>query len=60
MYLTEDDLRRAASFVGMAPREFERKYVYRTRRLLRLRVPREAQCHFLRDGGHARDVDEGF
>ena len=51
VYLTEDDLRRAANFVGMAPGEFERKYVYRTRRLLRLRVPREAQCHFLRDGG---------
>ena len=35
----------------MKPREFERRYVYRTRHLLRLRVPRQQQCHFLREGG---------
>ena len=51
VYLTEPDLVRAAAFVGMTPAEFERKYVYRTARRMRLRVPRDAQCYFLRDGG---------
>ena len=51
VYLTEADLVRAAAFVGMTAAAFERKYVYRTRRRLRFRVPREAQCSFLRDGG---------
>ena len=35
----------------MRPAEFERRYVYRTRHRLRLRVPREAQCYFLRGDG---------
>jgi Fe-S-cluster containining protein len=47
VYLTEQDLLRAAAFLGMSPEAFEGKYVYRTRRLLRLRVPRDAHCHFL-------------
>ncbi|PWU03638.1 MAG: zinc/iron-chelating domain-containing protein [Terriglobia bacterium] len=51
VYLTEDDLVRAASFLGMRPEEFERRYVYRTRNLRRLRTPREGRCHFLREGG---------
>jgi Fe-S-cluster containining protein len=51
VYLTVDDLNRIAEYVGMTARDFERRYVYRTRHLLRLRVPREQQCHFLRDGG---------
>jgi Fe-S-cluster containining protein len=51
VYLTEGDLQRMAEFLGMDAAAFERKYVYRTRHLLRLRVPREAQCHFLRAGG---------
>ncbi len=40
VYLTEDDLDRIAEYVGMTAREFERRYVYRTKHLLRLRVPR--------------------
>ena len=44
---------RAASFTGMSAKAFERKYVYRTRNRLRLRVPRGAHCHFLREGGCA-------
>ena len=32
----------------MSQAAFERKYVYRTKNLRRLRTPREAQCHFLR------------
>jgi Fe-S-cluster containining protein len=35
----------------MRPVDFERQYVYRTRHLLRLRMPRYTQCHFLREGG---------
>jgi len=53
VYLTEDDLKRAAKFVGMTPRAFETKYVYRTKRLLRFRKPHNSQCHFLMDGGCA-------
>lgn len=52
VYLTEQDLLRAARFLRMTPAEFERRYVYRTRHLLRLRKPRGKQCHFL-DGGCA-------
>jgi len=51
VYLTEGDLARAAKFLGMTAAMFERRYVYRTSRKIRLRVPREAQCHFLREGG---------
>ena len=43
VYLTEDDMVRAAAFLGITPEAFERKYVYRTRRLLRLRVPRPSR-----------------
>ncbi len=47
VYITEDDLRRIAAFLGMTEAEFEAKYVYRTSRQLRLRKPRGSQCHFL-------------
>ncbi|HEX4230583.1 MAG TPA: YkgJ family cysteine cluster protein [Bryobacteraceae bacterium] len=51
VYLTEDDLRHAAAFLGMTAVGFEAKYVVRFRHLLRLRKPRNAQCHFLLGGG---------
>jgi Fe-S-cluster containining protein len=51
VYLTETDVARAAEFLGMAPGVFERRYVYRTKNWRRLRVPRDSQCSFLRDGG---------
>ena len=51
VYLTEADLARIAQFLEMKPAEFERIYVYRTKHLLRLRMPRHTQCHFLRQGG---------
>jgi len=51
VYLTEADLERIAGYLGMTARQFERQHVYRTRHLLRLRVPRHSQCHFLREGG---------
>jgi uncharacterized protein len=51
VYLCESDLRNAAAFLGMEPAEFERKYVFRTRNRMRLRVPRDATCHFLTESG---------
>ena len=51
VYLTEGDLERAAGFLGMTAVDFEQRYVYRTRHLLRLRKPRNSQCHFLREFG---------
>jgi hypothetical protein len=51
VYLSEADLGRAAAFLGLSPREFERRYIYRTKHLLRLRKPRGAQCPFLGEDG---------
>lgn len=51
VYLTEADALRIAEYLGLSAALFEKRYCYRTRRQLRLRVPCEAQCHFLRDGG---------
>jgi Fe-S-cluster containining protein len=51
VYLSESDLRRAADFTGMSIEDFEKKYVYRTRHLIRLRKPAGSQCHFLLNGG---------
>ena len=51
MYLTERDIARAAAFLKLEPAEFERRYVFRTRNRTRLRVPRDATCYFLQDGG---------
>lgn len=51
VYLTEDDIRRLAAFLEMTVAAFERRYVFRTKNLRRLRVPRHAQCEFLKDGG---------
>ncbi len=51
VYITEQDLKNAARYLEMTPADFERKYVYRTRHLLRLRKPRDRQCHFLLQGG---------
>ncbi len=51
VYLTEADLTRIAKHLGMTRAAFERQYVYRTKRQIRLRVPRDVQCHFLLDGG---------
>jgi Fe-S-cluster containining protein len=51
VYLSEDDLLRAAQFLKMDAAEFERQYVYRTRNRLRLRKPPAKQCHFLLENG---------
>jgi len=51
VYLTEADLARIAAHLGMTSQEFETRYVYRTRNLLRLRTPRGTRCRFLREDG---------
>ncbi|HWB85172.1 MAG TPA: YkgJ family cysteine cluster protein [Bryobacteraceae bacterium] len=51
VYLTESDIARAAGFLGLPRAGFEKKYVYRTRNLRRLRVPRAAHCPFLEETG---------
>ena len=53
VYLTETDLKKAAKFLELSAGEFEGRYVYRTRHLLRLRKPRGSQCHFLQGNGCA-------
>jgi uncharacterized protein len=51
VYLTEEDLVRAASFVGMTVEAFEARYVIRFRKVLRLRRSALSECHFLTDEG---------
>ena len=51
VYITESDLTRIAAFLQLTAGEFERRFVYRTKHLLRLRMPRHSQCHFLREDG---------
>lgn len=53
VYLTEDDVSRAASFLGVTAEAFEKRYIYRTRNLRRLRIPRGGLCRFLRADGCA-------
>jgi Fe-S-cluster containining protein len=51
VYLTEEDLRRAAAAVSLRPGAFEKRFVYRTRNFLRLRKPRDSECRFLTEHG---------
>lgn len=51
VYLSEADVLRAAAYLHMKAAAFETKYVYRTRNLIRLRKPRDKQCHFLVENG---------
>ena len=51
VYLTEDDISRLAGFLKTTRVDFERRYVYRTKNLRRLRVPRHVQCTFLKADG---------
>jgi len=53
VYLTEENLIEAARYLRLSAAEFERRFVYRTRHLLRLRKPRGSQCHFLKEDGCA-------
>jgi Fe-S-cluster containining protein len=51
VYITENDLRRMAEYVGLSAQAFETQYVVRFKQLLRLRKPRRSQCHFLTEQG---------
>ncbi|MDX1979224.1 MAG: YkgJ family cysteine cluster protein [Bryobacteraceae bacterium] len=51
VYLSEEDLGKAARYMGMSAADFERQYVYRTKYRIRLRKPPGSQCHFLMKGG---------
>jgi uncharacterized protein len=51
VYLTEADLVRAADYLGISAEEFEARYIFRTKHLLRLRKPPHSQCHFLLENG---------
>ena len=51
VYLTEDDVQRAARFLNMPVAAFEDKYIIRYRHVRRFRKPRRKQCHFLTETG---------
>jgi Fe-S-cluster containining protein len=51
VYLTEEDIPRLAAYLKMSASRFEKQYVYRTKNLRRLRVPRHANCEFLKADG---------
>lgn len=51
VYFSEADIERAAVFLEMSPAIFERRYIYRTAHLRRLRKPRHSQCPFLLQDG---------
>ena len=51
VYLSEEDVTRAAKFVGLSQSVFEAKYIYRTRHQRRFRKPPDKQCPFLKGGG---------
>jgi len=53
VYLTESDAKLIAEYLDMSRAAFERKYVYRTKHLLRLRTPRYSECPFLTSEGCA-------
>lgn len=51
VYLSEQDVTRAAKFVGLSQKRFESQYIYRTRHQRRFRKPPDKQCPFLEGGG---------
>lgn len=51
VYLSEDDIVRAAAYLGITAAEFEAKYVVRFAHVIRFRKPLNAECHFLTADG---------
>ena len=49
VFLSESDLQKAATFLGLTPALFEQQYCIRTRSQLRLRKPADRQCPFHKD-----------
>src|SRR5262245_2169753 len=51
VYLTEDDVVRVAAFLQLSQPDFERRYLYRTRNVRRLRMAAASKCPFLVEHG---------
>ncbi len=51
VYITETNAKEIAAYLGLTAEEFEKKYLVRFRKVLRLRKPRRSQCHFLNENG---------
>lgn len=53
VYLSEDDVHRITGYLNMSQASFEAQYLYRTKKLRRLRKPQKKglECPFLANGG---------
>jgi uncharacterized protein len=51
VYLSPSDVMRIAEFLRMKASDFEARYVYSTKNVNRLRVPRHSECPFLSPEG---------
>jgi Fe-S-cluster containining protein len=51
VYISEFDIVQLAEFLHLTVPDFETRYVYRTKNVSRLRVPRHAECPFLSSHG---------
>ena len=47
VYLTEEDIDRISAHLKLDRAVFEQRYVYRTKKRVRLTIPRTHWCHFL-------------
>jgi uncharacterized protein len=54
VWLSENDVSKAALFLGLEQSDFEARYVVRTPHRIRLRKPPDKQCHFLDEGAGCR------
>lgn len=53
MYLSEADADRIAAHLRLSNDDFEKRFLFRTKHLRRLRKPRNAECPFLKTQGCA-------
>lgn len=51
IFLNEDDIIRIAAHLGLDRREFEKRYVYRSKQGPRFRLARSQPCYFIIEGG---------
>ncbi len=51
VYVTDEDVLRISEYLGMKLADFEQNFIYRTKKTARLRVPKNANCTFLSEGG---------
>ena len=50
IYLTEEDVQKAAAYLNLTPKAFETRYIYRTRNFRRIRKAEGGRCPFLDNG----------